>query len=114
VTIVADHPTASEPGTNRGDLGRFTITRDGCTDVAVQVDFSIGGTATFGRDYNRLRAFASIPVGQTVTRVTVHPKDDPTPEPTETVDFTLLPGTDYTVGTPGSATVNILDDDGSN
>src|SRR5262245_45445336 len=54
VTIEADHPTAKEPGATKNDGGRFTITRDGCTDVPVQVDFSIGGTATFGKDYHRV------------------------------------------------------------
>src|SRR5262249_28663374 len=48
---------------------------------------------------------------QASTNISVVPIDDATPELTETVVLTLQGGAGYSVGSPGSATVSIVDDD---
>jgi hypothetical protein len=48
---------------------------------------------------------------QTSNTITVIPVDDNLAEPTETVVVTLNPGASYSVGSPNTATVNILDND---
>jgi hypothetical protein len=108
VTITASDPTASEPGTNKG---QFTVTRAGPTSAKLLVEYSVGGTAKPRMDYVELSGRVTIPAGQTSATITVTPKDDHKKEGTETVKATLVPHSRYVIGTPGMATVNILDND---
>ena len=52
-----------------------------------------------------------IPDGQASATVTVTPVDDSDSEGDETVELTLASGTGYTIGSPGSDTVTIADND---
>ena len=100
----------------------YTFTRTGFTANALTVNFSIGGTATFGaspNDYTQTGAATFTPptgtvnftAGSPTATVTVNPEADATSEPDETVILTVTAGTDYTVGTPSSATGTITNDD---
>ena len=100
----------------------FTFTRTGFTGGALVVNFTIGGTATFGaspNDYTETGATTFTPPTGTVTfgagnstaTITVDPEADMTPEPDETVTLTLAAGTGYNVVNPSSATGTILNDD---
>ncbi|RPI62696.1 MAG: hypothetical protein EHM48_03680, partial [Planctomycetaceae bacterium] len=109
VTITATDASAAEPS----DTGTFTVTRSGYTGAALTVNYNISGTATNGTDYTTLGGTVTIPSGQTTATITVTPTDDATSESTETAIVTLASGTDYTVGSPSAATVNITDDDPS-
>lgn len=100
----------------------YTFTRTGVTAGALTVNFSIGGTATFGaspNDYTQTGAASYTPPTGTVTfgagnstaTVTVDPEADSTVENDETVILTLTSGTGYNVGSPSTATGTITNDD---
>ena len=97
---------------NEGDSGIFRITRSD-TAGAATVSFDVGGTATEGDDYGSMPRVATFGTGETdvIVEVELGTTDDASSEPTETVVLTLAGGTDYTVGTPGTTTLNILDND---
>lgn len=109
VTIAATDATAAEAGQNPGT---FRITRTGDTTSALNVSYSITGTATNGTDYTpNLTATATILGGQSFVDITITPVDDPTVEGNETVTLTLLDTVDYDLGVTTTATVNIADND---
>ncbi|RPI61687.1 MAG: hypothetical protein EHM48_05235, partial [Planctomycetaceae bacterium] len=107
VTIVATDAAAAEPS----NTGTFTVTRSGYTGADLTVNLSRSGTAANGTDYNSIGTTVTIPNGQSSATITVTPIDDATTESTETVILTLSSGTDYAIGSPNSATVNITDND---
>ena len=108
VTVAATDAAASETGP---DAGAFTVTRTGATTASLNVQYSVGGTATGGSDYAPLTGSVTIAAGQTSATVTVTPVDDPDFEGAETVSLTLTANAAYSVGTPGTATLTIADDD---
>jgi Ca2+-binding RTX toxin-like protein len=102
----------------------YTFTRSGDTTGTLVVNFTIGGTATFGaspNDYTQTGATTFAPPNGTVTfaagsstaTITVNPETDATAEPDETVILTLAAGVDYNIGAPSSATGTINNDDTS-
>jgi hypothetical protein len=104
VTVVATDAAAAEAGT---DTGTFTISRTGPTDLALTVNYTIGGTATAGSDYvNNLSTQVTIQAGQTSATRVVTPVDDTVVEGNETVVLTLAAG-EYQIGAQGTATVTI-------
>jgi hypothetical protein len=110
VTVTVADSFASEAGAN---TGRFNITRTGNTGAPLTVNFTAGGTATPGMDYQSLASPVTIPAGLSSTALTVIPIDDPDTEGTETVVLTLAGGLGYVVGAPGVGVVTIQDDDNS-
>lgn len=111
-TIAATDSSASEAGLG---TGQFTVSLDQTnnTGSAITINYTVGGTATAGVDYTSLPGTVSIPNGSSSATIIVVPVDDSTVESTETVLLTLTSGTGYTVGTPNSASVSILDNDSS-
>src|SRR5690349_23567273 len=100
----------------------YTFTRNGVTGSSLVVNFTIGGTATFGaspNDYTQTGATTFAPPTGTVTfapgsstaQVTVDPEADSVAEADETVSITLAAGVGYNVVSPSSATGTILNDD---
>jgi len=127
-TIVNDDTTVSvavSPGAVTEDGATnlvYTFTRNGVTNVPLSVNFNIGGTATFGvspNDYTQTGAIlfsppagvVSFAAGSSTAIVTIDPETDSTVEPDETVDFTVVAGIGYTVGSPASASGTITNDD---
>jgi uncharacterized delta-60 repeat protein len=125
VSVGSLDPNASEQGGNPASL---IVGRSERLPVPTRVYFSIGGTArrpglsALGSpDYtvagmtipNALigTPYVDIPAGQTYTVVTLTPIDDAAKEGTETATFTIAPNAAYSVGTPGSATISIADND---
>lgn len=108
VTVVASDNLASEPGPN---TGTFTISRTGGTGRPLTVLFSISGSATPDTDYSALRGPVTIAAGRSSTNIVVQALDDSTQEGNETVVLSITTSSDYVVGSPGSATVSIIDDD---
>ncbi len=109
VTVNATDVSASE---NPLDTGTFTISLDEVnTGGLLTVNYTVGGTASPGSDYTTLSGSVTIPNGQQSATITVTPLDDVVIEPIETVTLTLSSGTGYTLGTPSSATVNIISND---
>ena len=101
----------------------YTFTRNPLTSGPITVNFSVGGTATFGSnpgdDYTQTGAatFSAtsgtvvIPNGSTSATVTVDPTADLTVETDETAILTVTSGTGYNVGTTSSASATITNDD---
>ncbi|MCB0466363.1 MAG: discoidin domain-containing protein, partial [Aequorivita sp.] len=110
VTIEASDASASE---NPLDTGTFTVSLDAVNNNSgpLTVNYTIGGTASSGSDYNPLSGTVIIPVGQQTGFITVTPVNDLEIEPIETVALTLSSGSGYTIGSPSTATVNIVSDD---
>ena len=73
----------------------------------LNVLYSVGGTATNGTDYQRLRGRATIKAGASSANIQVRAIDDTIPESDETVILTLSPNASYTIGSPNSGTVTI-------
>ena len=109
VTVIATDPTATEAGPT---TGTFTISRTGPTTAPLTIQWSVTGTATKGVDRLSLPATPVIPAGASSVAITVTPVDDTEVEGNETVIATLSANAAYTVGTPSSATVTIVDNDG--
>ena len=93
------------------DPGTFTISREGDTTVPLTVNYTVGGTAASGSDYDALAGSVTIPIGQTSVAITVTPVDDTDAEPKETVVLTLTADTTYQFGSPSSSSLDIIDND---
>jgi hypothetical protein len=97
----------------------YTFTRTGNITAAQTVNFSVGGTATFGSDYSQSGAASfntttgsvTFAAGSPTATVTLDPTSDASIEPDETITLTATAGGGYTVATPSGRTVTILNDD---
>lgn len=96
------------------------VYREGPTtgDLPVYFTLDTGTTAQPGMDFETLAATVTIPAGQAMADIFVHPVDDASIESTENVQVKLtLPPTDvggvipYSLGTPSTGTVAISDND---
>ncbi len=105
VSITAADPKAS---TIVLDNGQFKITRTGATASSLVVNYSIGGTATNGVDYQTIEASATIPAGQPAVNIDLIPIKNEENDGNETVVLTLAADAAYTPTSPTSATVKIV------
>jgi hypothetical protein len=111
VSVAVSPSSTAEGGANLV----YTFTRTGPTGSAVTANFSVGGSASFPADYSQSGAATFTPptatvtfgVGSSTATVTVTPLTDCAVEGSETVQFTVQPGTGYGVGSPSSATGTI-------
>jgi len=109
VRVDAIDAWASEPG---ADTGTFRIARDRETNVALTVNFTVGGAAASGTDYTNLGTSITLPVGVWATNLVVYPRDDNTFETNETVVLNLTTLAAYRVDPlAAAATVTIVDDE---
>ncbi|HSJ28544.1 MAG TPA: Calx-beta domain-containing protein [Acidimicrobiia bacterium] len=108
IEVVASDATATEEGQT---TGAFTFTRTGDVTDALEVDYTVTGTATAGADYVALSGTATFAAGAATTVVLVTPIDDALVEGNETVIVTIAAGAAYTVGDDDQATVTIIDND---
>lgn len=108
ITVTATDATAGESGTGQGS-GTFSFSRTGSTAGTLNVNFSVGGTATPGTDYTTLVSPVQFAVGASTATKTVTVLDDLLSEGDETVTVTIVDAASYDVGVPGSATVTIKD-----
>lgn len=106
VTISATDPIAFESGS---DPGVFTISRTGDSNAPLTVNYTIGGNATEGVDYNTIGNSVTIPVGSDSVTVTIQPINDAIIDDEEVVLSLIAIEDFYTVGAPGSAAVTITD-----
>jgi T5SS/PEP-CTERM-associated repeat protein len=93
---------------------KFTISRAGSkADLAnpVTVNYRVGGTAENGIDYALLPGSVTIPARKKSVKLTVPVINDLDLEGPETVELTILPGSDYTHSLLNKASMTILDDD---
>jgi hypothetical protein len=101
VTVVASQPLATSltPGV-------FSVSRTGGTSSALTVNYSLGGTAQNGVDYQTLTGAVTIPAGSSTATVAVNPLG--LLNLLKTVVLTVSPESGYTTGSPNSATVEIV------
>jgi hypothetical protein len=104
VQVSASQPNASEAGTT----GTFTITRTSA-GVPLTVNYTMGGTATNGVNYQTLSGSVTFNNTDLSTNVTLTPIDDGVPETTMGAILSITPSVNY-VGA-GNATVSIADND---
>jgi Calx-beta domain len=126
VTVAALTPTATEVGPSEPFpvAGLIRVTRSGGdTTTALTVNYSLGGTAVNGTDYQMLPGSVTIPAGSVTAYIDVIPIQDvdstgqqdenSNAEEHETVIFQLtLPTTGqppYSIGPPGKVTVTIAE-----
>jgi outer membrane protein assembly factor BamB len=108
VSLKATDASASEEGP---DVGRFTVRRTGSTNAPLTVKYSVKGSAINGVDYAKLWGKITIQTGRSAASKIIKPVDDTLTENTEKVILDLVEDPSYTIGTPSSAVVNILDND---
>jgi hypothetical protein len=109
VNVTAMVTNASEPA----NPGAFLFSRTGATNDPLTVCFQLAGTATYALDYIATGFRAVIPAGSSNVTVSVVPQDDAVIELPETVELTLVGGTNYVVGSASSVALTISDNDGN-
>jgi hypothetical protein len=110
VTIAATRPSTQEMS---AVAGVFTVSRSGPTDDPLTVNFSVSGSAIAGADYTATGTSVTIPAGQSSATINVSPLDDGDGDDSgssESVVATLSSSSNYTVGTPNQATVNVYEE----
>jgi hypothetical protein len=108
---------ACAPITNCGPKNAaFAVRRMGATNDAIQVDYSIHGSASNGVDYVALPGSVTIPAGDRMALIPVVPIPDTIQEPIETVILRLKPVTNippaYLPAEPRQAAVIIAENFG--
>ncbi|HET6628564.1 MAG TPA: Calx-beta domain-containing protein [Woeseiaceae bacterium] len=108
VSVVAADASAAE---TPGDPGQFVVKRvGGNADRAIEVAYSVSGSATPGDDYSALSGSVSLGAGQPEATVAVNvPGDDDALEGSENVTVTLRGVAGDVVIVEPSATVTIAD-----
>jgi hypothetical protein len=89
----------------------FRLTRQGDTNSEAFVNVTLAGSAVEGTDYSPRPDTIFIAPGVISADITFSPLDDSELDPDETVILALAAAPDYTIGSPGSATVHIRDDE---
>jgi hypothetical protein len=109
ITLAVSPTNVTEDGT--ANLV-YTFTRTGLITNPLNVNYTIGGTATNGTDYATITNSVIFAANSATATVTVNPTADTTIENNETVALTLATGTGYTIGTTTAVTGTITNDDG--
>lgn len=119
VSLAVDRTSVTEDG---DDTLTFTFTRTGSLSNALTVNFSVGGTASFGAEgdytadspgFTATRGSVSFAAGSDTATLTLNPTAElEVIEADETVILTLLPGSGYTAASAEPLTVAIANDDG--
>ena len=92
-----------------GEIGSFTIYRNGGNGIALPVSLSMGGSAENGKDYETIPSSTVIPAGQDSVEIPVVPIPDDEAEETETVTMKILPSETYTIAEPETSIVRVED-----
>lgn len=89
----------------------FTVRRTGNTAEPLTASFLLTGTASDGVDHATFPASITFPAGVTTSNISIAITDDTTAEFSETLTVAVNSGTNYSAGTPASASVTILDNE---
>jgi len=116
VSVTASPPSVNE---NSGTGMVYTFSLSTTSTSNLTVNFSVGGSATFGSDYSQSGAVSfnasagtvTIPNGSNTASITLTATGDATLEANETIQLTLTAGSGYVAGSPGSASSTINNDD---
>ena len=103
VRIYSDQPSVSE---GSATPAIYTIVRRGtANNLALNVNYTVGGSATNGTDYQALSGVITIPAGANSVDLIIIPNGDSTLEGDETVVVELVNGTGYEVGRKSERTI---------
>ena len=110
VTVSSNTSSITESGSDKATI---TFTRSGSTSSALTVSYTTSGTAVTGTNYTLSPSGGSvtIPAGSSSAAVTVTPVDDGVVTADRTLMFTVTPNAAYTVGSPGTASLTIVNTD---
>lgn len=104
VKIFSDRPNVAE---GSASPARFTITRDGGPNTnALAVNYSLGGDAFNGLDYQLLSGTITIAAGSDSVDLVITPFADTSVEGDESLVVELLPGAGYELGLKSERTSN--------
>lgn len=88
--------------------GILRVRREISRSTALDVNYTLSGTAQNGVDYQQLSGVVRIPAGARNADVRVRARSDALVEPTESVVLTISPSSgSYAIGTPASAQLSI-------
>ena len=108
VTVTASDPDASRVGP---DPGEFLFTRTGSAGAALDVRYTLGGTAISWEDFRRpqgdMPTVVTMPAGANSTTLTIVPMSANYPVASKLVVLTLAASPGYQVGAPKSATITL-------
>ncbi len=112
VTIHADQPIASITPSGANSPGVFTVTRWGDTNLALDVYYQIGGTASNGVDYAQISNWVTIPAGVTSNSIVITSLHTSSNMSDKTVVLQLAPPpvttpVNYEIGAPDGAEVYV-------
>src|SRR5207248_851476 len=108
VSIATIDGDAREAGPKSGTI---RITRAGQITTALTVNYTIGGNATNGNDYQTIASSVSFAANETQKDILITPIDDNVQEGPETVTLTLQSSANYFLGQVTSAAVTITDNE---
>ena len=91
----------------------YTFTRTGVLTNPLTVNYTVGGTATNGVDYNNIATSVTFAANSSTATVIVNPTEDTTVETNETISLSLTNSTSYASGTTSPVTATIINDDGT-
>jgi len=117
VTITTtDSSTRELPGNdpNYPDVANFRVSRSGSTSSQLVVYFTKSGSAVWPNDYvwnGGPNDLVVIPAGSSYADISVRAVDDSIAEGDETIVFALDGNAAYTVRSPNSATINLIDNE---
>ena len=116
LTIVDNEPAVSFASASQtADEGAGTrnvgVTLDKAPTADITLKYYVLSTAKPGSDYERLSRTVTVPAGATTATIPVKIIDDGEPESSETVVLTLAPPAGYRVGSPGTHTLTIADNE---
>ena len=100
----------SSVGGSEGESVSFTISANPAPTTALPVSVTVATAGDFG--FGSAPTSVTIPTGGSLT-LTIATTDDKLDEPDGSVTLTLNAGSDYTLGTTSSESVEVTDDDGS-
>jgi len=86
------------------------LVRKGSLTPALTVNLTYSGTATVGADFNGT-ATVTVAAGAATANLVLTPINDQAYEGDETATATVAAGTGYDLGTPGSISATVVDDD---
>lgn len=104
VSFIASDPVADESGTN---VGRVTVVRDGNTDQALKVFYTVRGSALNGKDYRPIKGSIVIPPGAVSRSITIDPVRDHLAQVQKHVEIVGTPCGFYSLSSVNCASVII-------
>ncbi|MGN6641800.1 MAG: DNRLRE domain-containing protein, partial [Verrucomicrobiota bacterium] len=112
ISVSVTDASASEPG---ADTATFTLDRGSATNNALTVFYTFGGTATQGSDYTESGSGSvTFATGASTANVVSTAVNDAVAERLETVILTLTSDATYNIGSSGTGTATLSDDNDDN